>query len=174
MGTRSRVGAAAAAALLLAVAVAAAPSRPAGPDTQPRSLEEAKRMVRMMDTIYVTGVLTTHRMYAHEPGTAAAVAWGKQVVKEVNARGWPKARIFAATNHPLNPDNAPADDFERAAAAAFVSGKSTLEKVAGARYRYATPIRVTEQSCLSCHVRNKVGDLLGGVSYDAHFLTVRK
>lgn len=140
---------------------------PAAPKPQPLSLEEARRTVRLMNDIYVTGVLTAHKMYAHEPGSAAAIAWGKQVIKEVNGKGWPKARVFAFTDKMLNPENQVADDFEKQAAAAFGKGQPTFEQVTPGSYRYATPIRLAAESCLTCHVRNKLGDLVGGVSYEA-------
>jgi len=156
---------------LLAVALLALPvaslraADPPPTPQQPVTAAEARKLTRMMDDIYVAAVLTTHRMYAREPGTAAAVAWGKQVIRQVNRKGWPEARIFGAPERILNPDNLPATDFEKAALAAFRSGKKSFEQTAGGRYRYATAIPVTEASCLSCHVKNKEGDLLGGVAY---------
>lgn len=130
-------------------------------------LEEARRMVRLMDDIYRTGVLTTHQMYIQEPGLPSAVAWGKQVLGQVNAKGWPQARIFAASERPLNPENSPVDNFEREAVQAFKEGKTSAERREPGVLRYASEIRVVDKSCLTCHVRNKVGDLLGGVSYRA-------
>jgi hypothetical protein len=148
--------------LLAAARPEPAPARPA-PVRVP--LPEARRLVELMDDIYHAGVLTTHQMYVQEPGLPAAVTWAKQVIGKVKARGWPEARIFAATDRPLNPDNNPVDPFERAAIAAFRAGKPNLEKVEGDALRYASPIRVVDRSCLTCHVRNREGDLLGGVSY---------
>lgn len=149
----------------LGTARGAEPLKPAGP--QPLSLDEARRTVRLMNDIYVHGVLITHKMYASEAGTAAAVAWGKQVIREINRKGWPKARIFGSSAKILNPENQPVDDFEREAAAAFGKGKTEFEKTVAGKYRYAIPLTVSEESCLNCHVRNKKGDLLGGVSYEA-------
>jgi hypothetical protein len=155
--------------VLLAGSLAAAqqppPKRP-----EPLPLDEAKRMVRMMDDIYKAGVLTTHRMYVQDPGTAAAVTWAKQVIAEVQRKGWPEARIFASTDRPLNPENRVSDAFEREALEAFRQGKTVFEKVEPGQLRFASDIRVTEKSCLTCHVRNKEGDLLGGVSYRALLL----
>jgi hypothetical protein len=152
---------------LLALLLSAGAPRAGEPPTAQTALPlaEARRLTRMMDDIYVTAVLTTHRMYAHEPGTAAAVAWGKQVIRQVNRKGWPEARIFGAPDKVLNPDNLPASDFERRALAAFKAGKKSHEETGGGAYRFATAIPVTERTCLNCHTRNKEGDLLGGVSY---------
>ena len=156
-----------AAGLLLAPLFTASGHTAPAPAVRSLSLEEARRTVRLMNDIYVTGVLTTHRMYAHEAGTAAAISWGKQVIKEINSRGWPTARVFATHDRPLNPENLPVDAFEKEASAAFGKGQAAFEKVAGTSFRYATAIRITEESCLTCHVKNKVGDLIGGVSYQA-------
>lgn len=129
------------------------------------SLPEARRMVRLMDDIYMTGVLTTHQMYVQEPGVPAAVTWGKQVLQKVKSRGWPEARIFDASGRPLNPENRPAAGFETEAASAFLKGGGIQEKETRDALFYATPIRVSDRSCITCHVRAKPGDVLGGVSY---------
>ena len=146
---------------------ARAQKSPAKHPRSPRSLDEARRTVRMMNDIYISGVLITHKMYASEAGSAAAVTWGKEVIRDINGKGWPIARIFGVGDRMLNPGNQPIDAFEREAGAALTRGKAEFERAGPAEYRLAVPIRVTEQSCLNCHARNKMGDLLGGVSYRA-------
>lgn len=160
--------------LLLSALIAGRGQTGPAPQARPLSLDEARRTVRLMNDIYTTGVLTTHKMYASEPGTAAAITWGKQVIREMNTKGWPRARVFGTTDRMLNPENQPADAFEREAGAAFGKGKDAVEKITGSTYRWATPIRITEASCLSCHVRNKLGDLIGGISYQAVLDTRKK
>lgn len=137
------------------------------PAAQRYTPEEARRTVRLMNDIYLSGVLTAHKMYVLDRGTAAAVTWGKQVIGQMNGKGWPEAHIFSNGDRALNPDNRPQDEFERTAVQAFQGGKSELERTDGDQLRYAAPIRITKQTCLMCHVHNKVGDLLGGVSYRA-------
>ena len=149
------------------VGLAAGSAEPAKAPAQRYTPEEARRTLHLMNDIYISGVLTAHKMYVLDRGTAAAVTWGKQVINQISAKGWPEAHIFSNTDRALNPDNRPQDEFERAANQAFQGGKSELERTDGQSLRYATPIRVTDQSCLMCHVHNKVGDLLGGVSYRA-------
>lgn len=162
---RSRVMSGVIPALLLTGAVALAADPPATPVRYP--LAEAKRTLRMMDDIYKIGVLTTHSMYVREPGTAAAVTWAKQVIKQVRAKGWPDSHVFDATGRALNPENSPQDAFEKDALAAFRAGKTTFERVEGDRLRYASSIPTVDESCVTCHVRSKVGELAGGVSYTA-------
>lgn len=155
-----------ASALLVAASVAAAPPETPASSAQVRvPLAEARRMAHMMNDIYITAVLTTHRMYIHDAGTPSAVTWAKQVARQVAAHGWPAAHIFTTTDRPLNPENAAADAFERAAVEAFKSGKTAYEKTEPGALRYATSIAVVDKSCLVCHVRNQEGDLLGGVSF---------
>jgi hypothetical protein len=144
--------------------VAADPA-PAPVETVRVPLPEAKRLVRMMDDIYFAGVLATHSMYVQEPGVPAAVTWAKQVIAQVKKRGWPDARIFATVDRPLNPENHPVDDFEREATAAFRKGQPHFEKVEGDTLRYATELRLVDKTCVTCHVKGKPGDLVGGVSY---------
>lgn len=144
---------------------AEAPEKNAPTPRKRMELAEARRTVRLMNDIYVTGVLTTHEMYVREPGNPAAVSWGKQVIRQINAKGWPDAHIFDLTGRPLNPDNRPLDAFEKEAGVLFKSGKPAAEQIDRRSLRYATSIRITDASCLGCHVRSKVGDLLGGISF---------
>jgi hypothetical protein len=160
--------------VLRAVAVSAAPKPAADRPNPPMSLEEARRQVRMMDEIYQAAVVSTHRMYVQDPGTPAAVIWAKQVIKQLEGKGWPQARLFATHDRPLNPENSPTDDFERAAITAFKQGKSRYEQVRGSELRYATDIRIVDEKCIMCHVRNKAGDLVGGVSYRVKIAPARK
>jgi hypothetical protein len=129
------------------------------------SVEEGRRLIRMMNDIYLAGVLTTHSMYVQEPGVPAAVTWAKQIFAKVRGKGWPEAHIFATHDRPLNPDNTPDGPFERNAVRAFQGGKPGIEMLDGQTLRFATPIHITDASCMKCHVRNRVGDLVGGVSY---------
>ncbi|MFN3651678.1 MAG: DUF3365 domain-containing protein [Armatimonadota bacterium] len=155
--------------LLFPAGLAAAGSSAPAKAAPPPSLAEAKRLVRMMDDIYQAGVLSAHKMYVQEPGVPAAVTWAKQVIGQVKEKGWPEARIFATTDRILNPENKIETAFEREAAAAFRKGMPRFEKIDGDVLRYATEIRVVDQACISCHNKEKIGDLLGGVSYQIRF-----
>ena len=163
--------------LALVAGISSATSAPSTSPTRSAplpTLTEARQRVRMMDDIYVTGVLATHKMYVRDPGTPAAVTWAKQVFRGVRGKGWPEARILNGADRPLNPENDPTDAFEREAVAAFRAGKRSVERVEGGTLRYATPIHVVDESCIQCHVRAKRGDLLGGISYRALFAPARK
>jgi len=146
-------------------AVTAAPKPASSSSVERVTLPEGRRQVRMMDDVYNAAVVATHKMYVQDPGTPAAVIWAKQVINQVKGKGWPEARIFVTHDRPLNPENTPVDNFERAAAAAFRQGKKSYEQVTPGELRYATEIRILDQKCIMCHVRSKEGDLAGGVSY---------
>lgn len=154
-------------------AVTAAPKSTSG-SIERVTLPEGRRQVRMMDDVYKTAVVATHQMYVQDPGTPAAVIWAKQVINKLKGKGWPDARIFATHDRPLNPENAPADSFERNAAAAFKKGKVSYEEVASGELRYATDLRLLDKKCVMCHVRGKPGDLVGGVSYRVPLIPTRK
>jgi len=155
------IGASVALSIIRAATAASKPS----PPVERVTLAEGRRQVRMMDELYKTAVVATHKMYVQDPGTPAAVIWAKQVINGVKGKGWPDARIFATHDRPLNPENTPVDDFERSAAAAFRQGKTSFEQVTPNELRYATDIRILDKKCIMCHVRSKEGDLAGGVSY---------
>jgi len=138
------------------------------------SAEEAGRTVRLLDDVYQSAVINTHKMYVRDPGTPSAVTWAKQVLRDVNGKGWPAARVFAASQRPLNPENDPADAFEEEAVKQFQRGQPVFERLDGDVLRYASSIRVVDRSCLTCHVHNREGDLLGGISYRAPLLLAGK
>lgn len=160
----------AAAAIGVAISLSAAAAPEKNPEPVRMSLPEARRTVRMMDDIYKAAVVHTHQMYVQDAGTPAAVIWAKQVFKSINGKGWPAAHMLASGDRPLNPENSPSDAFDKEAIRAFQAGKPTFEKVEGNTLRYATEIRILDQKCLMCHVHNKNGDLVGGVSYRALLL----
>ena len=67
---------------------------------------------------------------------------------------------------PKRPQNRP-DQWETSALLDFDAGKTERFQLVqgrrGAYYRYMAPLRA-EESCLQCHQRNKIGDVLGGIS----------
>ncbi len=169
LGLRAAVGMGAGLAVgLAAAAVPGGAEEPVKPVALP--LSQARQMVRMMNDIYLSGVIATHKMYVQDPGMPAAVTWGKQVIRQVRAKGWPDAHIFDTTGRPLNPENSPKDAFEKEAVAAFTAGKKELERTDGGVYRLAVPLRILDESCVKCHVRAKPGDLVGGVSYEVRLV----
>ena len=67
---------------------------------------------------------------------------------------------------PKRPQNRP-DQWETGALLSFDAGKTERFELVPGRggtfYRYMAPLRA-EKSCLQCHQRNKLGDVLGGIS----------
>lgn len=67
---------------------------------------------------------------------------------------------------PKRPQNRP-DQWETGALLDFDTGKTErfelVQGRGGAFYRYMAPLRA-EESCLQCHQKNRIGDVLGGIS----------
>ncbi len=76
------------------------------------------------------------------------------------------ARVISET--PLNPRNAPQDQFEKDAVSALSNGSeeyTTTELVNGQlMYRRATADLASVQACVGCHEGKQIGDMLGAVS----------
>jgi len=119
------------------------------------SVARTREQVKMLDDLYKTAVvlITTH--YVETPSTLSAATAAKALFGEMEKKGWHQVRLVGLTDTLMNSDNAPADDFERAAAEKLLAGGTVHEEVVtenGTRYlRYATPVPVVLPKCLMCH-----------------------
>ena len=119
------------------------------------SVTRTREQVKMLDDLYKTAVvlITTH--YVETPSTLSAATAAKALFGEMEKKGWHQVRLVGLTDTLMNSDNAPADDFERAAAKKLLAGGTVHEEVVtenGTRYlRYATPVPVVLPKCLMCH-----------------------
>jgi hypothetical protein len=124
----------------------------AGGDT---SLARTREQVRMLDDLYKTAVVLITEHYVATPSTLSAATAAKALFAEMEKKGRHQVRLLGFTEALMNPANAPADAFEKAAAAALLAGEGSHEEVvteAGRRYlRYATPLPVVMEKCLMCH-----------------------
>lgn len=87
--------------------------------------------------------------------------------RQIADMGASRGSAFRITSqNPLRPENA-SDRWESQALSLCLAGLPevfALEEEGGAPlYRYMAPLR-TEESCLSCHASNKLGDVRGGIS----------
>ena len=118
------------------------------------AVERTRKQTRMLDDLYKTAIvlITEHYVKGDEP--AAAVA-GKQLWKEMKAKGHHEVRLLDATGDPIEASNVPADDFEAAALKEIIAGKSSVDRVVekdGKRFlRTATIVPVVMTKCVSCH-----------------------
>jgi hypothetical protein len=129
------------------------------------SLDQARRAVSMLNDLYVNSVILTHSTYVKDRSAVAAAVVTRRVFRGMEERGWPSTRWLSTTGRPFNTDANPKDAFERDAIAALKRGQSRFERVEQDNLRVATLVPITDQSCLVCHTKDKVGDPVGGLSY---------
>ena len=90
----------------------------------------------------------------------------RETAETLAQEGVYNARVISAT--PLNPANAPQDQFEQEAVAALGSGQHEYAKTeivnGQMMFRRATADLASVAACVSCHEGKAVGDTLGAVS----------
>lgn len=132
-------------------------------------IERARREVRMLDDLYKTAVVLVNDNYVQDESSFAAGEWARQVFAAMKEKGWHHARLVDATGNPLNDENKPADAFEAKAVKSLLAGETYLDQVEsrdGKQFlRAMTLVPAVNQKCVNCHNNNKVGDVLGGISY---------
>jgi len=140
-------------------------------DDDPR-LERTRKQVRILDDVYKTAIVLITENYVDEASDLAAGAAFQKLFQAMREKGHHDVRLLDATGEPYDPDNAPRDDFEKAAIKALKEGKAYYEKVVerdGKRYlRAATPIPVVLKKCTLCHPayeKAKAGEPIGALGY---------
>ena len=97
------------------------------------------------------------------PFPATAV---REMGEEANRTGLYNARLIS--QNPMNPSNAPKDNFENEAIRAIMAGAESYARrddVNGIpTFRRAVVDKASSTACLSCHTNNQVGDVLGMLS----------
>jgi hypothetical protein len=143
----------------------------AAEDVQPRVLtaEQARREVRLLDDLYKAAIVYMNDVYVEDADSVAAGETARDLFAAMKAKGWHEARLVDATGKPLNDENKPQDAFETAAIAKLNGGETYYDQVVeegGQKYlRAATVVPVVNNKCVLCHPGNKVGAVLGAVSY---------
>ena len=98
-------------------------------------------------------MITEH--YVESPSSLSAATAAKALFAAMDTNGWHQVRLVGLTDALRNPENAPADDFETAAARALLAGGSSHEDAVsegGTDYlRYGTPLPVVMEKCVMCH-----------------------
>jgi hypothetical protein len=164
-------------ALSASLVVAALVSRAASPAEKPDAekpapkltVEQARREVRLLDDLYKTAIVYINDVYVEDANSVAAGETARDLFAAMKAKGWHDARLVDATGKPLNDENAPADDFEKAAIEKILAGDTYVDQVvsekSGNYLRAATLVPAINDKCIICHPGNKVGAVLGAVSY---------
>ena len=136
------------------------------------ALERTRKQVRMLDDLYKTAVvlITTHYVNTDKdlPAGTAAIA----LFDAMKKKGWHEVRLLDVAGEPIEINNLPKDDFEKAAVAKMKAGEAYYEQVVkkdGKSYlRAATPIPVVMEKCTMCHSNYKgvkAGAAIGSLSY---------
>jgi len=136
------------------------------------ALEHGRETVKMLDDVYKTAIVLITDKYVHSEDDLPAGTAFIALFNAVKKKGWHEVRLLDATGEPIEANNSPRDDFEKAAIAAMKSGKDYYEKVVttdGKRtLRAATSVPVVMKKCVMCHPHYedaKQGEAIGALSY---------
>jgi hypothetical protein len=136
------------------------------------ALERTRKQVQILDDVYKTAIVLITENYVDEKSDLAAGAAFQKLFQAMREKGHHDVRLLDATGEPYDPDNAPRDDFEKAAIKALKEGKASYERVIeknGKRYlQAATPIPVVLKKCTLCHPayeKAKAGEPIGALGY---------
>jgi hypothetical protein len=141
----------------------------ADPPAPKLTVPQARREVRLLDDLYKTSIVLMNDTYVVDAGSTAAASVAQNIFAAMKKKGWHEARLVDATGKPINSANAPANEFEKQAIAKILKGEAYVDAVVeegGSKYlRAATLVPVVNAKCIICHPGNKVGDVLGAISY---------
>ena len=132
---------------------------PKAAEPSKEAVDRTRKQVKMLDDLYKTTVvlITTH--YVEEDSDLAAGSAAVALFDAMKKKGWHEVRLLDATGEPIEDNNSPKDDFEKAAVAKLQGGEGYYETVVerdGKPYlRAATPIPVVLDKCIMCHEHYK-------------------
>lgn len=136
------------------------------------ALERTRKQVQILDDVYKTAIVLITENYVDEASDLAAGAAFQKLFQAMREKGHHDVRLLDATGEPYDPDNAPRDEFEKAAIKALKEGKGYYERITeknGKRYlQAATPIPVVLKKCTLCHPayeKAKAGEPIGALGY---------
>jgi hypothetical protein len=119
------------------------------------AVERAREQVKMLDEIYKTAVVAITDKYVNKETDTPAATIAKGLFAQMKKSGWHEAKLIDATGHPYDEKNVATTDFDKAAVAALVGGKTYFEQIAKVdgkpRLRAATPVPVVMKKCTMCH-----------------------
>jgi hypothetical protein len=140
----------------------------AAPDSA--AVERTRDTVKMLDDLYKSAVVHITQTYVKARERTPAAAAAKQIFKDMEAKGWHKARLLDATGEPANKANLPRTAFEKRAVARLQGGQPYYEEVGSSDgkpvLRAATPVPVVMPACVACHPHTKEGQLMGAIVYE--------
>ena len=133
------------------------------------TVEQARREVRLLDDLYKTAIVYMNDVYVEDADSVAAGETARDLFAAMKEKGWHEARLVDGTGQPLNDTNRPQNAFEKAAIEKLLAGETYVDQVVRENdhsyLRTATVVPVVNEKCVLCHPGNKVGDVLGAISY---------
>ena len=157
------------AAIVIASSACLAPLAQAQDKPEPPALtaEQVRREVRMLDDVYKTAVVLINDTFVEEGASAGDAS--RLLFAAVRKKGWHDARLVDATGKPMNKDNVPKTAFEKQAIEKILKGEAYCDEVVQEGNRKyllaATVVPVVNAKCVVCHPGNKIGGVLGAISY---------
>lgn len=120
------------------------------------AVERTRKQVKMLDDLYKTAVVLVTQHYVTETSDLPAGSAAKALFAEMKKKGHHDVRLIDIAGEPINDENNPQDDFEKAGVASLKKGEGwheAIEKDAkGKRYlRAMTPVPVVLEKCIMCH-----------------------
>lgn len=127
----------------------------------------AKNYVGKIKQSSVGSEITVTREHRLDPSAIPFPATAtREIGEELGKRGVFRARLIS--DRPLNPDNAPKTEFERAAMEAILNGAEVYSAIDTSGdepvFRRASADKASVQACVTCHVGKQVGDVVGVLS----------
>jgi len=133
------------------------------------ALLRTRRETKMLDDLYKNAIVLVTKHYVNENSDLAAGSAFKVLFKTMKDNGWHEVRLLDGLGQPLNEENLPQDDFEKAGIKAMLDGKASYEKVEtrdGKRYlRTITTLPMVMDKCVMCHENFKDKKIVGGLGY---------
>ncbi|MGH6868757.1 MAG: c-type heme family protein, partial [Methylocella sp.] len=119
------------------------------------AVERTRQEVKMLDDLFKNAIVLIDGHYVKKPSDFPAATAAKALWAALKKDGWYDVRILGLTDVIGDPDDAPRDAFEQAAAKKLLAGQTPDEEVVkkdGKRYlRVVTGIPVVSENCVMCH-----------------------
>lgn len=134
------------------------------------AVERTRQEVKMLDDLFKNTIVLIDGHYVKTPSDFPAATAAKALWAAMKKGGWYDVRIVGLLDVLGDPDDAPKDAFEKAAAIKLLAGETPDEEVVkegGKRYlRVMTGIPVVSEHCVMCHenFRGNKGNI-GALSY---------
>ncbi len=134
-----------------------------------RAMRSARRETKMLDTLYKTAIVSVTQTYVVDSNSTAAITTFQPVLKAMKAGKWHEVRLVDGLGDPINPENAPQDDFEKRSIREMLAGKEmvdAVEEADGKAYlRTMTILPMALEKCILCHENYRGKKIVGGISY---------